>query len=374
MSAQPYKFEGWLGHDAAAVEGNMQWGSYDPKPWEETDVDIRITHCGICGTDVHMLRSGWGKVPYPIAVGHEIVGVAVRVGSKASTASHPIRIGDRVGVGAQSDSCGTCADCASGDENFCDDFVTTYGSFFKQTGAKSMGGFARYSRVPGRFVVRIPDGLDGAAAAPMLCGGVTVWSPLVHFGGRDAPPSADLLKGLSVGVVGVGGLGHFAVLFARALGADKVVGISRSGSKRADALRLGCDSYIATAEDKDWVRANFKTLDLIISTVSSSTMPMKKYMRLLKRDGTLCQVGNPDDGDLTIPAGAIISQRLNLTGSCVGSPQEMRDMLQFAAEQKIRPWIEERPMSDANQAIVDLEKGKPRYRYVLVNDWDRANL
>lgn len=371
-SAEEYKFEGWLGHDKQSVEGKMAWGDFEPKAWEETDVDIKITHSGICGTDLHMLRSGWGPTPYPVCVGHEIVGVAVRVGNQVSH----IKTGDRVGVGAQGDSCqcrkdlngedcSGCDACATSAENYCPRMVQTYGGFHFN-GDKSMGGFGRYYRGPAHFAVPIPDGVPSEIAAPMLCGGVTVYSPLVHFGG-GGKTGEGALKGKAIGIVGVGGLGHFAVLFAKALGAEKVIGISRRGNKREDALKLGCDDYIATSEDHDWTKKHFRSLDLIISTVSSSQVPLGDYLSLLRRDGILCQVGNPDDGVYNVPAPALILNRVRMTGSCIGSPSELREMLALAEKKNIRPWIVKRPMSEANQAIVDLEAGKARYRYVLEN-------
>lgn len=204
-----------------------------------------------------------------MVVGHEIVGVAVRVGSKAKGG---IQVGDVVGVGAQSDAClnralndeqsnkTECYQCHSGQENYCTRLVPTYGGKFLSTGDKTQGGYARYHRCPSHFVFRIPDGLAPEYAAPLLCGGVTVYSPLKHFG---AGP------GKKIGVVGVGGLGHFAVLFARALGASEVVGISRRESKRQEALDLGCTDYIATADEEGWETKHMRSLDLIISTVSS---------------------------------------------------------------------------------------------------------
>ncbi|KAL3464584.1 chaperonin 10-like protein [Aspergillus heterothallicus] len=354
-----YKFEGWLGLDASSADGNMQWKEFEPKPWEETDVDIKISHCGVCGSDLHTLRSGWGPTIYPCCVGHEIIGTAVRVGSQVSH----IKVGDRVGVGAQGESClsrnGDCEDCASGNEQYCKrQFSGTYNGVF-MNGGKSYGGYATYNRSPAHFAFKIPDGLSSAAAAPMMCGGVTVYNPLRHYGCGP---------GKKVGIVGVGGLGHFGVLFAKALGADKVVAISRKADKRADALKMGADSYVATAEDKDWVKENARSLDLIVCTVSSSKMPITDYVSLLKRDGTFVQVGVPEDGALTIPAGVLVMNGVKLGGSLIGSPEVIREMLQLAAEKKIQPWIEERPMKDANKAVVDMEKGDARYRYVLVNE------
>ncbi|KAL4865409.1 hypothetical protein BDV12DRAFT_174675 [Aspergillus spectabilis] len=350
-----YKFEGWLGLDASSAEGKMEWKEFEPKPWEETDVDIKITHCGICGSDLHTLRSGWGPTPYPCCVGHEIVGTAVRVGSQVKD----IKIGDRVGVGAQSESCLDCEECASGNEPYCGKhFAGTYAGVYKN-GGKSYGGYATYHRAPAHFAIKIPDAVSSAAAAPMLCGGVTVYSPLKHYG---AGP------GKTVGIIGVGGLGHFGVLFAKALGADKVVAISRKANKRDDALKLGADKYIATAEDKNWVQENRRTLDLIVCTVSSSKMPISDYVSLLKRDGTFVQVGNPEDGSLTIPAPVLIMNRVKLGGSLIGSPSVIREMFELAAAKKVQPWIEERPMKEANKAIVEMDEGHARYRYVLVNE------
>ncbi|KAL4808086.1 chaperonin 10-like protein [Aspergillus unguis] len=354
-----YKFEGWLGLDATAAEGKMQWKEFEPKPWEETDVDIKITHCGICGSDMHTLRSGWGPTNYPCCVGHEIVGTAVRVGSQVKH----IKVGDRVGVGAQSESClgrkGPCEECAASNESYCTKhFAGTYNGVF-MNGGKSYGGYATYNRSPAHFAIKIPDGLSSAAAAPMMCGGVTVYSPLKHYG---AGP------GKKVGIIGVGGLGHFGVLFAKALGADQVVAISRKADKRADALKMGADQYVSTMEDTEWMAQNKRSLDLIVCTASSSKMPINDYVSLLKVDGTLVQVGAPEDGALEIPAFTLIANRVKLGGSLIGPPETIREMLELAAEKKVQPWIEERPMKEANQAIKDMDAGDARYRYVLVNE------
>jgi len=193
----------------------------------------------------------------------------------------------------------------------------------------------------------------------MLCGGITVFSPLKQNGCGP---------GKTVGIVGVGGLGHFGVLFAKALGADKVVGISRKAEKRDDVLKLGADLYIATDEDADWAKHNAQTLDLIICTVSSEKMPLNKYLSLLKTKGSFIQVGAPDGGKLpAINAFTLIAGGIKVGGSAIGSPAEIDEMLKLAADQKVKPWIQKRSMKEANQAIVDLEAGKARYRYVLQN-------
>ncbi|KAL6411815.1 alcohol dehydrogenase-like protein [Ilyonectria robusta] len=358
MTTMDYKFEGWVGLDPSAADGKMEWRPFEPKPWEETDVDVKVTHSSICGTDLHTLRGDWGPTDYPICVGHEIVGIAVRVGSKAEG---NIKVGNRVGVGAQGDSClsrdGDCQPCAEGLENYCPGAIYTYAGVHRN-GGKAMGGHALYHRAPSHFVVKIPEGLDSSAAAPMLCAGITTFSPLQQHG---AGP------GKKVGVIGLGGLGHFAVLWAKALDVDKLVVISRKGEKRHDALRMGADVYIATDDESHWAMNNQASLDLIISTVSSTKMPFAEYLSLLRLGGTFVQLGAPD-GPLPLPVFPLMQSRINVTGSGIGSPSEIRKMMDLAVRKDVKPWIEIRPMKEANQAMVDFEAGKPKYRYVLVNE------
>lgn len=305
---------------------------------------------------MHPIR---GPTDYPCCVGHEILGEAVRVGSKAVG---NIKVGDRVGVGAQSGAClnkdGDCEACARSLPQHCNRMVSTYNATFAN-GGKSYGGYALYNRSPSAFVLKIPDAISSAEAAPMLCGGITTYSPLRQNGCGP---------GKSVGIIGVGGLGHFGILFAKALGADRVVAISRKSDKKEDALKLGADEYIATGEDEDWATKHAQSLDLIICTVSSSKMPIVQYSQLLKFRGTLIQLGAPEDGALEIPAMALLAKGIKLGGSLIGSPDEIREMLELAAEKKVHPWIQERPMKEANQAIQDMDKGNARYRYVLVNE------
>lgn len=284
-----YKFEGWAAHDSKSIEGTMKWQEVQPKVWEETDIDIKVTHCGMCGSDLHFLSNGWvrssfflsllinnktrlttkkqqGATQYPLTVGHEIVGVAVRVGSKVAGG---IQVGDRVGVGAQGDSClsrfGKCHECDDGEENYCDKIVWAYGTPHFN-GDINTGGYATYHRSPSHFVVKIPEGLESSQAAPMLCGGVTMYRPLKVHGVKP---------GMSVGIVGVGGLGHYGVLFAKGMGA-KAIGISRRESKREEVMNLGADGYIATADEENWEKKHARTLDLIISTVASSKVCSEK--------------------------------------------------------------------------------------------------
>lgn len=335
----------------------MKWQSYEPKTWDETDVDIKVTHCGICGSDLHTLRSGWAPTIYPCCVGHEVVGTAVKVGSKVENG---IKVGDRVGVGAQSSSClkPDCEECASGMENHCMNMVGTYNGKYGD-GSKSYGGYSDYCRAPSHFVLKIPDSISSEEAAPMLCGGITVFAPLKKNGCGP---------GKKVGIVGVGGLGHFGILYAKALGADSVTAISRSAAKKEDAKKLGADKYIATNDDKDWATHHARSLDLIVSTVSSPNMPLEQYLTLLRTNGTFIQVGAPEDRMPAFNAFSLIAKGCKIGGSAIGAPHEIAEMLELTAKKGVKPWIQKRPLKDANQAVVDMNAGKARYRYVLVNE------
>jgi alcohol dehydrogenase (NADP+) len=214
---------------------------------------------------------------YPVCVGHEIAGVAVKVGKNVKH----LKVGDRCGVGAQSGSCLDCEECTSGLEQYCSKgLIGTYNGKYKD-GSKSYGGYADYCRAPAHFAVKIPDGLSLAEAAPMLCGGVTAWSPLKNNG---AGP------GKRVGIVGIGGLGHFGLLWAKALGCDEVYAISRTSAKAADAKKMGATKVIATDEEEKWASKNARSLDLIVSTVSSPKMPISQYLQLLRTNGQFIQV------------------------------------------------------------------------------------
>ncbi|CAG7561237.1 unnamed protein product [Fusarium equiseti] len=321
--SSPTKFEGWVA-EKPIVGQDLVWREYDLKPFEETDIEIRITHCGVCGTDNHVAQNGWGTTPYPIVVGHEIVGKVTRVGSEAVG---DIKVGDIVGVGAQSDAC------------------------FERD-----GGYAKYHRCPSRFVVKIPEGLALEDAAPMLCAGATVYAPLKHFGA----------KGRKVAVIGVGGLGHFGIMFAKTLGASELVAVSRSSDKKGDSLALGADEHIATA-DEGWAEKNKRRFDLIINTADGKNMPWAEYLGLLRMDGTMVQVGAPEKA-IPINIFSLLPIRGKLTSTQTASPGEMREMLQLAADKGLKSWVEERPMREANEVLKDLQAGKPRFRYVLVNE------
>lgn len=236
--------------------------------------------------------------------------------------------------------------------------TTTYGSKFPD-GSLTYGGYADYSRVPGHFVIQLSDlNIPSEVAAPMMCGGVTLYSPLVRNGCGP---------GKKVGIIGLGGLGHFGVMFARALGADKVVAISRKTNKREDALKMGADLYIATDDDEDWAAKNAASLDLVICTISSPKLPLSSYLQLLRKHGKFIQVGAPEDLLPPINAFQLIGGGVDIGGSIIGSPKEIREMLELAEKKNVVTWANKVPMSQVNKAIVEFEEGKPRYRFVLVN-------
>ena len=243
-------------------------------------------------------------------------------------------------------------------ENYCPRRIPAYNGTFP-SGCKSNGGFANYCRVPGDSTIRIPNGLSSEAAAPMLCAGITAFVPLSEYG---AGP------GKRVGIIGVGGLGHFAVLFARALKCDQVVAISRRESKRADALKLGADLYIATVDEPDWAVRYAHSLDLIVSTVSSANMPLNDYLKLLRNKGRFCQIGMPDDPMPPLEVAGLIERGISIGFNDIGTIEEVEDMLQLAVKEAIKPWVETRKMKDVNEVLREMGEGKARYRYVLVNE------
>ncbi|KAK9481151.1 chaperonin 10-like protein [Lipomyces japonicus] len=344
-------FNGWIGFDKNAIKGNLVHTTFEPKPFTDNDIDVEITHCGVCASDLHTLRSGWAKSDYPVVVGHEIVGNVIR---KGKNVNH-LNIGDRVGIGAQSSSCLACDECKTDNEQYCDNMVQTYNDRYPD-GSKTYGGYATHGRFPAAFAFPIPDSLQSAIAAPMLCGGVTMYSPLKRYG---AGP------GKSVGIVGIGGLGHFGVLFASALGCDNVVAVSRSRSKEVDVKVMGANKIIATQEE-NWDVNNAATLDLIVCTANDPEIEVSSYALLLRRGGILVQVGAPEDVLKFNPMPLIFKNR-SIAGTVIGSRKEIKEMLELAVKKNIKSWIQEYPMDQVNKVIVKMNTTGARYRYVLVN-------
>jgi alcohol dehydrogenase (NADP+) len=312
------------------------------------DVLIEIKFCGICHSDIHFTRGEWGEVPYPAVPGHEIAGVVADVGAEVSTFTG----GDRVGVGCMVNSCGECENCLKGEEQYCIPGNTqTYGSVDRD-GTVTKGGYSTHVVVDEGFVVRVPDEIELEKAAPLLCAGITTYSPLRHW---QAGP------GKHVAVVGFGGLGHLAVKIAKAMGADVTV-LSQSLSKQEDGLRLGADEYYATSE-----RETFKQLarrfDLVINTVSAP-LPMGRFLGLLKTDGAFVNVGAPPE-PLSVPVFSLIAGRRTFAGSAIGGIAETQEMLDFCAEHGVVPEIEMVSAEEINEAWDRVVGSDVRYRFVI---------
>jgi uncharacterized zinc-type alcohol dehydrogenase-like protein len=312
------------------------------------DVRIDIKFCGICHSDIHFARGEWGEIPYPAVPGHEIAGVVAEVGTEVTRFAP----GDRVGVGCMVNSCRECENCQAGDEQYCLSGNTqTYGSIDRD-GTVTYGGYSDHVVVDEDFVLRIPDGLELDVAAPLLCAGITTYSPLRHW---NAGP------GKRVAVVGLGGLGHMAVKLARAMGAEVTV-LSQSLRKQEDGLKLGADAYYATSDDTTFSELAGR-FDLIINTVSAS-IDIGRFLGLLKTDGTLVNVGAPPE-PLPVPVFALIPQRRSFAGSAIGSIRETQEMLDFCAEHGIAAEIEVIPATQVNEAWERVLASDVRYRFVI---------
>ncbi len=318
-----------------------------PRP---DDVVIEIDFCGICHSDLHIARNDWGISKYPVVPGHEIVGRVSAVGD-AVTGFKP---GDRVGVGCMVDSCRQCSSCDQGLEQYCENgWVGTYNGVDLHDGTPTHGGYSERIVVSERFVLRMPESLDPAAAAPLLCAGITTWSPLKHFG---------VGPGHRVGVVGMGGLGHMGVKFARALGAEVIV-FTRSAGKREEAMRQGAHAVIVST-DTDAMQAAAGQFDFILDTVPVPH-DLNPYINVLKRDGTLIIVGllGPVAPELnTFP---MVLGRRRIAGSLIGGLPETQEMLDFCAEHGITCDIERLDIQNVNQAYARMQRSDVRYRFVI---------
>jgi uncharacterized zinc-type alcohol dehydrogenase-like protein len=319
-----------------------------PKP---DDVEIAIEYCGLCHSDVHAARGEWGGQSYPLVPGHEIVGTVSRVGQGVTGFS----VGDRVGVGCMVDSCRECESCLDGLEQYCEKgIIGTYGATDPRNGgAVTQGGYSSSIVVDRRYVVRIPDALDPAAVAPLLCAGITTYSPLRHF---------DVEEGDVVGVVGLGGLGHMAVKLAKAMGA-KVVVFTTSESKVPAARELGADEVVLS-RDPDAMAAANRTIDVIIDTVAAPH-DLNPLFRTLRVDGALFQLGLPADDMPPVNPRALIRRRIAYAGSLIGGIAETQEMLDFCAEHGVVSDIEVVAAGQLNEAYDRMVAGDVKYRFVL---------
>ncbi|PPH50344.1 NAD(P)-dependent alcohol dehydrogenase [Rathayibacter sp. AY1E2] len=312
------------------------------------DVLIEIAYSGICHSDIHTVRGDWGPVAYPLTVGHEIVGVVAEVGSEVTKHS----VGDRVGVGCMVNSCRECENCLAGEEQYCLKGNTgTYASVDRD-GTITQGGYSTHVVVVEDFVLRVPESIPYEAAAPLLCAGITTYSPLSHW---EAGP------GKRVAVVGLGGLGHMAVKFAHAMGAEVTV-LSQTLGKKEDGLRLGADHYYATRDEATFTDlAN--TFDLIVNTVSAP-LDLDAYLGLLRRNGTMVNVGAPAEA-LPLHVFTLFGARRSFAGSGIGGIRETQEMLDFCAEKGIASEVEVVSASQINEAYERVLASDVRYRFVI---------
>ncbi|MFP5232751.1 MAG: NAD(P)-dependent alcohol dehydrogenase [Acidobacteriota bacterium] len=306
------------------------------------EVEIRISHCGVCHSDLHLINNDWGSSKYPFIPGHEIVGTVSAVGSAVSTHT----VGARVGVGWQADSCGVCEWCRQGDDHLCPKSQATC--------VGRNGGYADAIRVNARFAIPVPEALESENVAPLLCAGITVYSPLRNLLAR---PSSR------VGVAGIGGLGHLALQFARAFGCE-VTAFSSSKDKEAEARKLGANHFVNTRENGE-IKKVAGSLDLLLSTVSAD-QDFQSFLALLRPKGTLVVLG-ASPSPLQIPPFSLILGQKAVAGSPTGSPRDLYEMLDVAARHQVRAITERFAMKDANKAVERVKKNQVRYRAVLAN-------
>ncbi|WP_304119058.1 NAD(P)-dependent alcohol dehydrogenase [Mycolicibacterium bacteremicum] len=313
------------------------------------DVAFDIKFAGICHSDIHTARGEWGGQEYPLVVGHEIAGVVTEVGSEVTK----YKVGDHVGVGCMVNSCQNCENCAAGLEQYCTGtgMIGTYGATDRD-GTITQGGYSQAIVVNEKFVLRIPDSIPLDKAAPLLCAGITLFSPLKHW---NAGP------GKNVAIIGLGGLGHMGVKLAHAMGAQVTV-LSQSLKKMEDGLRLGADEYYATSDPETFAKLGGK-FDLILNTVSAN-LDLGQYLGLLKIDGTLVELGAPEH-PLEVPFFPLAGGRRSISGSMIGGIPETQEMLDFCAEHNVTPEIEVIEASYVNEAWDRVVSSDVRYRFVI---------
>ena len=330
--------------------GPFQFNRRTPGP---ADVLIEILYCGVCHSDIHQARDEWGGASFPMVPGHEIVGRVTGVGAQVKK----FKVGDLAGVGCMVDSCRKCSSCKDGLEQFCEvGFIGTYNSVEQGSahGAPmaTYGGYSEQIVVDEAYTLRIPPELDLAATAPLLCAGITTYSPLRHF---------KVSRGQKVGVIGLGGLGHMAVKFGKAMGCHTVV-FTTSASKRAEALRLGAEEVVLSSDPAQLTK-HARSFDFILDTVSAEH-DLNGFLQSLKRDGTMCFVGAPESPH-KLPGFQLIMQRRQVAGSLIGGIAETQEMLDFCGEHGITSDIELIPIQQINQAFDRVVASDVRYRFVI---------
>ncbi|KAI3837241.1 hypothetical protein MKX03_004126 [Papaver bracteatum] len=342
----PQKAFGWAANDTS---GHLSPFKFSRRATGEEDVTFKVLYCGICHSDLHSIKNEWGNAVYPMVPGHEIVGVVTEVGNKVTK----YKVGDKVGVGCMVGACHSCDNCKSDLENYCPKVIFTYGSK-DVDGSVTKGGYSDVMVANERYIVRIPENLPLDAAAPLLCAGITVYSPMKYYGLCE--------PGMHIGVVGLGGLGHVAVKFGKAFGM-KVTVISTSPAKEKEAIEhLGADSFLVS-RNQEQMKAAMGSMDGIIDTVSANH-PLLPLLGLLKTQGKLCMVGLPEK-PLELPAFPLLGGRRMVAGSMIGGMKETQEMIDFAGKHNITANIEVIPMDYVNTAMERLVNADVRYRFVI---------
>lgn len=338
-----------IGYAASTAKAPLALFQFERREPGDKDVVIEILYCGVCHSDIHQARNEWGGSQFPMVPGHEIVGKVVEVGKKVSH----FKVGQNAGVGCLVDSCRKCTSCQENLEQYCENgFVGTYNGIEKDGKTPTFGGYSNYIVVDEAFALSIPDNLDLAKAAPLLCAGITTYSPLKHW---------KATSGMKVGVIGLGGLGHMAVKLASAMGAHVVL-FTTSESKRQDGLKLGAKEVVLSS-DPEAMKKQASSIDLIINTVSAK-IELSNYLNLLKREGTMVMLGVSPDA-LNLESHALIMHRRNLAGSLIGGLKETQEMLDFCAKHNITSEIELIPIQQINEAYEKTIKSQVKYRFVI---------
>jgi alcohol dehydrogenase (NADP+) len=342
-----------LGYASSSKEADLAPYNFTRRDSRPKDVVIEVLYCGICHTDVHVAHNDWNSTIYPVVPGHEIIGRVVTVGPEVTK----FKQGDNVGIGCMIDSCQKCDACEQGEEQYCEKGPTlTYNSIDSHDQMKTFGGYSEKIVVPENFVLKIPVSLDLQGAAPLLCAGVTTWSPLRHW---------KISQGSNVAVIGLGGLGHMALKLAKGLGANVTL-FSRSLGKEQDARRLGADNIVISTEPDQMASVNNK-FDLIIDTVPY-VHDVNPYITSLSRNGTLVMVGLLGNLDPTLNTAPLVRSRKSVAGSAIGGIAETQELLDFCGEHGITSDVEIIKIQDVNKAYERMLKSDVKYRFVIDMD------
>lgn len=337
---------GFAAHNSTSGLAPFQFTRRDLR---STDVGFEILYAGICHSDIHQVREEWGPSLYPMVPGHEIVGVVTGTGNEVTK----FKVGDRIGVGVFIDSCKKCRNCKDGLEQYCAEGMTgTYNGYERDGKTIAFGGYSNYFVIDERYAVTVPENLELPGVAPLLCAGITLYSPIRHWGVRE---------GSRVAVMGLGGLGHMGVKFAAALGAEVTV-LSHSPTKEKDALQMGAKHFVVT-KDEEWNKGLKKSFDLILNTVSAE-LDLDPYLQLLDTDGTLVVIGLPGK-PYAINAGTLLDGRRSIAGSMIGGMPELQEMIEFCGKHNLVSDVEVISADYVNEAYIRTVNSDVKYRFVI---------